>query len=250
MAGQNYVGPTPTNPTDVATRLALSGLAAAATPNQVSAATDVATAAALKAAKTYVDTQDAQFVAPSYYQNQDALNVPNTALGAASGVATLDTNTLIPLSQFPAIGAGYAVGPFGPTATFAATGVTTTPVKIADWDIGAQGVSFQPVVFASVMTTASNFGRPVIEIRMSDGSATYTFQTLVALGFGRSNYNDEQAVVVWPAPGNPGQTGTSHFSPTMNIWLSAWLYDPTGNGVSATAQSIVSGSVFLIRDTI
>lgn len=249
MSGQNNVGPLPTHSTDVATRAAMMALIGAASPNQISAASDVTTAAALKASKVYVDAQDAQFVTPSYYQAQDALNVATASKGVANGVATLDGSGLIPLSQFPAIGAGYVVGPFGPTATFAATGATTTPVKIADWNIGNQGITFQPLVFAAVMATASNFGRPVIEIRMSNGSAAYSFQTLVALGAGRSNYNDEQSVVAWPAPGNPGQTGVSNFPPTTNIWLSAWIYDPTGNGVSTTTQSMVSGSIFLIRDT-
>ena len=258
MTSRRYAGAAPVNPGDIVTRLTMQNLIGAATPNQISAASDVQTAAALKAAKTYVDTQDAQFVSPSYYQSQDALNIPNTARGVALGaaltgstfgVASLDSGSHIPIGQFPAIGSGFIVGPYGPTST-AAGSATTTPVKIADWNIGPQATSFQPFVFAAVMATPNSYGRPVVEIRISDGQKAYSFQTLVASGFGRSNYNDEQCIDVWPAPGNPGQTGGTSFAPTTNTWLSAWLYDPTGNGVSVASNSIVSGAVFLLRNTV
>src|ERR1700729_4050073 len=122
MAGLNYVGRTPSAATDVATRITQANLVAGATPGQTSAQTEINTDVAAKGAKTYIDTQAALFTSAAYYQAQDTLNIPNSALGtpyAVSGVETLlpnstfygaadlDSTGKIPAAQVSPVGAGY-----------------------------------------------------------------------------------------------------------------------------------------------
>jgi hypothetical protein len=249
MSGLNYVGATPAGSQDEVTKLAMAGLLAAATPSQGSAATDVNNAAALMASKTYIDTQAANYETPSYYQTQDALNIALTKIGVAGGVAALDATTKIPLVQLPSVGAGYIKGPFGPTAGFAVTGTTSTPQKIADWNIGVQSLTFMPWVMCSIMVQSlTPLARPVVEIRMSNGSAVYASQTFIARGLGRSLYTSAQSVAVVSAPTVTGATGPgTAYSPTYNIWLSAWLYDANNAGVEAAQNSVTSGAVYLVR---
>ena len=251
MTGHNYVGATPTSPEDLATKLRISQLVAAADPNQVSATTDVNTAAALKAAKAYVDTQAAAYATPSYMTTRDALNVPLTAKGQLNGVATLGADGKILPSQIPAVGAGWVLGPYGPTSGTSAI-TDSTPVRIADWDIGIQSITFEPWVFCTIVAGATNMGRPVIEVGISDGTTTdYGDQTIVARGYGRSFYNDGQVVNVMPLPISSPHSGddSTVFTPTYDIFLSAWLYDSQDQTVSVADGSILSGAVFLIRTT-
>jgi hypothetical protein len=122
-------------------------------------------------------------------------------------------------------------------------------MKIADWSIGPPGVSFQPLVFMTAIVSAVNGGRPVIEVRMSAGAATYTNQTLVARGVGRNNWNDGQAIAVLPMPAAVGHTGAagSGFAPTFNLWLSAWLYDANSESVTINTNNIANTGCFLVR---
>jgi len=70
------------------------------------------------------------------------------------GVASLDGSGKIPQAQVPQLGAGYFAGPFGPTATFAAS-ATNTPARSCDWNLGATGVPFYPEAYMSLLVRQS-----------------------------------------------------------------------------------------------
>lgn len=261
MSALSYVGKVPTDAQGVATKLRASQLVAAANPSQVSAQTEINTQVALKAAKAYVDGQASLYTTPTYFQAQDQLNIPQAAVGAVNkvngtptalpnsayyGAAALDSTGKIPLAQVSPVGAGYVLGPFGPTAGFNGS-TTTTPFKIADWNIGIQSVTFIPMVFCALLAQSA-MGKPIVEIRMSNGSAPYASQTLVARGEGRSCYQSPQVISACSVPGVNGATGPGTANPpTMNIWLSAWIYDALGQTVTVANNSIVSAPVFLMR---
>lgn len=246
------MGATPTNDNEVANRLVTNTLLASATPNRASvqAQVDALTSGATPtyASKSYVDTQDAAFQLVSYYQTQDALNVATTAKGAANGVASLDSSGKVPAAQIPTLGSGYVQGPYGPTATFTGT-TTATPLKIADWNIGVVSLAQRPLVFMQCFVTGL-VAHPVIEVRIANttSSPAYGSTTLVAQGLGRGLYNDYHAVAVVPCPDSTGQT-YSNLSTTYNIWLTAWLYDLSGNtgGVTISSGGVVSGAALILR---
>jgi hypothetical protein len=227
----------------------VSDLIAAATPSQTSATSNVNTAAGLKAGKSYVDTLTATFATRSYYHAQDALNIPLSNVGQLGGVAALDSTGKIPLAQVPAVGAGYILGPFGPTTGYTAS-TGSTPVKIADWAIGIQSLTFEPWVFCTILAGATNMGRPVVEVGISNGStSTYADQVIVARGVGRTFWNDGQVVNVMPVPASAGHSGADPtvYTTTYDIFLSAWLWDSQDQTVSVASNSILSGAVYLIR---
>ena len=262
MAGINYVGRTPSGATDIATRIAQANIVGAATPGQVSAQTEINTDVALKGAKTYIDTQASQFTTPSYYEAQDLLNLPNSAVGEVYevltvdtalpnstyyGAASLDSTTKIPIAQVSPVGAGYVKGAFGPTAGIEAS-TTTTPAKVADWDIGVQSVTCVLICFVDIMVT-STMGKPVLDIMVSNGEAAYLAQTLVARGLGRTCWQDEQVLSADSFPGTNGATGPVGLTlaANTNIWVSAWIYDALGQTVSTASDSVVNGAVYLMR---
>lgn len=240
MARLSYVGATPSDPNDVLNRLQGHTILVSGSVNRTGVDSAINDAVATRASKSYVDTQDATFQLPTYYQNQDALNIAVSSVGQPNGVAFLDGGTAtVPLAQMPPLGAGYVKGPYGPTHVQGAT-ATTTPLKIADFDIGAQGITFFPLVFATVLATSTNLGRPVIEARISDGQKTYANQALVARGMGRNLHADQQPVVV------TSFGGTGSFGPDVAIWLSLWLTDLTQTSV-VSSGGIISAVVFLLR---
>jgi hypothetical protein len=87
------VGATPTAPTDIGNRLQSRTLLSSGTVNRTAVTTQISDAIALRASKTYIDTQDALFQLPSYYQTRDALNIPIASVGQPNGVAYLDAGT-------------------------------------------------------------------------------------------------------------------------------------------------------------
>lgn len=252
MSGLHEVGRTPANPQDVATKLTVANLIAAASPNMTSMQTEVNSAAALKAGKAYVDTQASTFETASYYHAQDALNVPIASIGQLGGVASLDPVTgQIPLAQVPAVGAGYVLGPFGPTDGFTAT-TNNTPAKFADWNLGVLGLTFEPLVYCTILCGASNMGRPVVEVGISNGSTTtYAAQTIIARGVGRSYWNDGQVVNVRPIPANDnlGHSGADPtvYTPLYNVFMTAWLWDANNETVSVASGSMLSGAAYFWR---
>jgi hypothetical protein len=132
---------------------------------------------------------------------------------------------------------------------------TTTPVKFADWNIGPVRLSFQPVVFMSLLASAVNGGRPVVEVVISSGGApsspTANGVTLVARGVGRNCWNDPtgSVVTVLPIPAGTGHTGLAGtgYPNGYNAWLSAWIYDANGQGASVASSNIQSAAVYFIR---
>jgi LysM repeat protein len=174
----------------------------------------------------------------------ELINIPTI-----TGIAPLNQGGVIPATFIPSLGTGYCLGPFGPTATFNPTGVGAGPVKIADWAIGIQLMPFQPVVFMSLLAGAVTGGRPVVEVRISAGQKSYSNQTLVARGTGRSSWNDLNAITVLPTPAAPGHSGVAGtgFAANYNIWMTAWLYDVNNQGVSVNSQNIATAGAYLIR---
>lgn len=246
------MGKTPVNPSDVERRIdTLAQLNSGMSRSYVDGR-----AAALstpKATKTYTDTQDALYQLISYYQTQDALNVPTSSVGQPSGVASLNGSTKIPTAQIPILGTGVLKGPYGVTS-FASGTVTTgsTPALVCTWTIGATAVNFQPLVFMSLSVgSATRLGQPIIEVRMGDNTqTTYASQTLVAKGYGRANYADYSTVTVLPASNaaNAMQDGVQHNGdPNMNLRLTAWLYEPGTHTVSTSSSLVACASAFLFR---
>lgn len=247
MSSLRYVGPAALNPDEIVTRKKLTDDLNAATPNRTSVSSEIVTQASAYGTKSYVDTQDNQFPLANYYQNQDALNVPLGAKGAANGVATLDANGQIPLAQLPTLGSSYIYGPFGPTALFSGS-TKSTPLKIADFNIGVQSIQFQPLAFAIIMAQSINNGRPVVEFRISNGAAPYASQALIGQAMGRNFYDDLQPITMLPSPQTTGQSGTAAGFPTSyNTWISVWLYDAAGQTVTLGTGGVVTIGVFLMR---
>lgn len=250
MSGLGYVGANPVNPGDITNRLAVTTLTSAFTPNEGTVATQAAALAATYAAKTYVDSTHSAYVAPAYYQAQDLLNLPTSSVGIALGAASTDATTKVPLAQMPNVGAAYIQGAWGPTAVAAGT-TDATPLKIADWNIGAAGISCRPGVFLLAFVSTL-LGQPIIEIRISNSTTaptSYGATTLVAAGVGRYGYNDFHVVAAMNTPDTTGES-PSLLSPTYNVWLSAWLYDLTGNSVTLNTGGIASAAAYLVRGSL
>lgn len=179
--------------------------------------------------------------------------VANSQVGQPNGVAGLDENRKIPMAQLPSMGGGYLIGPFGCNSLVqqaSAGSLSSGPKKFAEWAIQSSGgVNFQPLVFMQVnATTSLNFGRTIIEVRMSNGpSTTYSYANpLVAMGAGRSFYTGIQTVSVFPCGSANGLANTS-YSPSYNIYLTAWVYD-SGSGTSTiNGTDVVVATAFLMR---
>ena len=248
MTRLSYVGPSPQLDPDVGNRLQATTILDNAPINRTTAASQVHDEAVNnRASKTYVDNQDNTFALISYYQTRDALNLPNSAKGAANGVATLTASSKVPTTQMPGLGAGYLRGPFGPTTLFTAS-TGTTPAKIADFNIGVQSLPFRPLIYASVFVTVTNNTCPIVEAKISDGSQSYANQTLYASGSGRTFFNDVQAVAVVPGNTTLGQVGGGNHPSTWNIWVTLWLYAADASGtVSVDSSGVVSGVTYLMR---
>lgn len=251
MAGLKYVGAdysSDNNVNDLMTKGDIDSAYANAPVSQTAVQSAINTAAGGIASTVSVNNALAAYIQANYLAAQETNLILSSQIGVAGGVAPLNSSGVIPGVFVPSLGAGYCLGPYGTTATFSgATGAL--PIKIADWNIGAPGITFQPAVFMSILAGASNGGRPVIEVRMSAGSNTYANQTLIARGVGRNNWNDLQTVNVKPVPAATGHTGVagSGYSPTYNLWLSAWLYDANNQSVTIENNAIATAGAFLIR---
>lgn len=246
MSSLRYVGKTSETDKDVVSRLRATSLLSSGTPSRTSATNDVTAAVIPYATKTYIDTQDATFALPSYYQERDSYNVQKSAKGQPNGVASLDAEGKIPVDQIPALGAGYIYGPFGPTST-AVGSTSNTPLKIAEWQIGVQPFTFQPLVFGCVVAQ-SLLGRSVIEVRMSNGSGPYASQTRIGIGMGRSLYVDPQPIPIVSAPAAVNQVGSSADWPaSTDIVATMWLWDKDSQTSTVTANAVYSAAIFLMR---
>jgi hypothetical protein len=251
MTGLSYVGKAPTNGNEITNRLATNAILTSGSPSQGSVQTqlDALTTGAnpTYAPKTYVDTQDSLYQLPSYYQGQDLLNVPTSSVGQPNGVAALTSAGKVPIAQMPVLGAGYILGPYGPTATF--SGVTdATPLKIADWNIGLRSLAFQPLVFMNVFALGY-MAHPKIEVFITNSTTAVNYAsagTLVALGEGNGLYNDYESILVMPVPSTVSQTPTN-LPTTYNIWISAWIKDLNDQSVTISSGGVATGSAFILR---
>lgn len=256
MAGLAYVGATPNlnTGTDLVNRLALNNTLATGV-SRAWVISEIANLSAPYATMVYSDNQMALYAQPSYATTQEntlilksQLGVPTTTSPAVTGVATLDTGGKVPLAQMPNLGVGYVLGPYGTTATAGGGSTASTPVKIADFNIGTQSLNFHPWAFASVFIQATNNGRPCVELRISNGTpASYAASTLIAQGVARNAYNDYSSISVMPCPDTTGESPTQLYSPTYATWVSMWVYDLNGQTLNYTSNAVASASVFLIR---
>ena len=205
-----------------------------------------------RATKTYVDNQDSLYATADYYPAQDALLIPTASLGAIGGTATLNGSGIVPTGQLPSGGGvGIIKGPYGMTKQYDAT-TTSTPVKIGEWvypvmngtNFGAVGCTSQLLVFANT-NAVSLLGRPVVEVRAGTATqTTYAAQKRVAIGYGRSMFNDYQSITLLPS-----WTGSSNpaWSAGTVITVMMWMYDDTGGTVSTVSGATASAVLYLAR---
>lgn len=240
MARLPYNGVAPATNSDVLNRGQARDVLNSGPINRTTVQGQINDYALTRAVKSYVDTQDALYVLPSYVATRDALNLPVASVGEPDGVAFLDAGTgTVPLSQMPAMGGGYLLGAYGPTEVF---GITAggSPTRLANFNIGATGQEFYPMVFGHVLAKSANLGRTVIEARISSGSDTYANSTLIAHGLGRTPYAEIQPVSLVP---------TQHLdpvSPSYNTWISLWAYDLSQSTV-VSSDSAVAVGVYLLK---
>lgn len=248
MAGLIHAGPDDTHPRSIETRLSAEqtlteGVSRAYVIGRVTERM------AARASKTYVDTADATYAPAAYFAQRDALLVPLTARGVPSGLATLDAGVKVPVSQMPVLGAGMLRGPWGADQSFGGT-TNDTPIKIAQWDLGATGVTGQPLVFLSTSVQSTD-GVPVVEIRMGNSAQTsYASQKLIGLGVGRSYYSDYQTITVLPCAATPneGQDGVQDtWHPATDLIVNAWLYDSDGGQSTTQVGSIATAALYMAR---
>jgi hypothetical protein len=182
--------------------------------------------------------------------------VSTASIGAKSGVAGLDSNKKVPVAQLPSMGSGYLLGPYGPNSVSPGSATTigsaNGPHKLAEWAIQNNGGSnFQPMVYM-IVNAETDFllGRPVIEVRITNGPPTSYSSThsLVAIGTGRNYYTGNQSIAVLPTASIPGQFGNSSYSANYNTYLTAWLYDAgTGTSKVLSAGAVSVATAFLMR---
>lgn len=245
MPRVNYVAPDPVDPEDLANRLQAQTKLSTGSVNRTDVASQVHdTVVNNYATKVYVDGQDELYALDSYYGDRDALNTPVSTRGVANGAASLDGSGKIPSAQIPTLGAGYVKGPFGPTSTFAVSGVESTPQKVAEFAVGVQSVSFRPWCFVIGRVNCDVNARPVMEARISDGPAAYDSQELVGRGMGRYLF-DESVVAVVPA--GPNSTSGGTYSGSIDIVVTVWLYNTSSGTVRLDGNAISSCSLFLVR---
>lgn len=254
MGTLNYigVGSTPLNDIDVIAKADVENTLTNTGVTRTYVAGRVATLASGKATKLYVDTQDNLYATPTYYQNQDLLNLPTAQKGAALGVAPLVSGT-IPSINIPILGAGMLKGPYGFATPYAGNASFATPLKIADWTPGQYGVNCQLICFMTVLATCDANAHPVVDVRYStSGDTTFAGQIPFARGYGRTYFNDTHTIVVEPitATAGAGQDGIQQTIPaSATLTISAWLYDGVNNGglISTQVGYIVSSALYLAR---
>ena len=250
MASLNFVGPRPDDDEGVLNRLYLDSFIDEGNSRSY-ANGRIAAQIALRASKSYVDSQDSTFAEVAYMTTRDALNVPKSSKGVAGGVATLDADGKIPASQVPSIGTAIYRGPYGATNVNSGTTSGQTPLKIADYNIGVTGWKFQPLPYLLVQVEVSGDALPIVEARIgTQTDTTYASQQLVARGRGRARTNTVQAVTVLSG-GVPGlmSDGVPDFYDTnLNALLSVWVYNAAETGsIEVSGNALFAGAVFIAR---
>lgn len=239
MARLSYVGAAPSTNNDIVNRAQAREVLNSGAINRTTVQSQITDYALTRAVKSYVDTQDATYVLPSYVATRDALNLPVSKVGQPDGVAFLDAGTgKVPLSQMPAMGGGYLLAAYGPTEVF---GVTAggSPVRLANYNIGATGQEFYPMMFGTVLAKSADLGRTVIEARISAGSDTYLNSDLLARGMGRTPYAEIQPIALVPTQKH------TPISPSYNTWISLWAYDLSQSTVVSSDGAVAVGAYLL-----
>jgi hypothetical protein len=223
--------------------------------NQTVVESQIITKASLYATKNSLDTTLTNYATRSYMLSENSRGILSSQIGVQGGIAGTDSSNKVPLSQLPSMGNGFVLGPFGVTAVYAgdAGAVSSGPFKFAEWAIGTNPITFKPIAFmvANVYTN-SDFGRPVIEIRITNGPATAysSLDPLVAMGTGRKFYTGLQPVAVMPCNSNlSGGSPATNFTSSYNTYLTAWIYDAWQGRSAAQTSSIVSAGAYLLRVT-
>lgn len=261
MGSLYYVGKTPSTTRDLTTKDDSSAAFATGTTRSY-VTSRIATQIASKVTKVQVDTWDAAYAPVTYYQQQDALLVPNAAKGAVGGVATLSTSTALAKDgstgylavQVPVLGAGIARGPYGMTKQYSRTNVGSTPQIIGEWlypNSGSTSFGSMPLtgtLLPFLTTAAQNTGgRTVLEVRAGT-SNVYSEQSLIGMGYGRTFFDGYQMITVIPAGANNlGQSGTfAKFDATVNLNVTLWMYN-TGGTSTTTAGLTYSSALYVAR---
>ncbi|WP_131813760.1 hypothetical protein [Mycolicibacter kumamotonensis] len=252
MPSLKYVGPEPSRDSGIATKLATENYLQAQS-RQTYTTDQIAAQGSDYATKGHADELTSDWASQSYYQTQDALNILKTELGHTGGIASLDGDGKLPAAQIPALGFGTFRGRWGVSATYAGS-TGTTPMKIAQFDLGVTGWSFQPWVFLVAQLQVSLEATPAVEVRIGDitNDTTYDSQTLVASGIGRYAYNDLQAVVVRAAApiGSMANGVQTSYSPNLNARLTVWAFNKNESnpaGQISASQNSVSGAAYIMR---
>lgn len=246
MPRLNYVGPDPADGTDVLNRLQGNNLINAAPISRTASTEAIEAEATLRASKDFIDLADSDYATVEYYEGRDALNVPTASVGAPNGVAGL-VGGKVPLVQLPVLGSGYLKGPFGPTAVYIVSNVTNTPVKLATFAIGNQSVAFHALAYATAAIDTTPGGAPVLEMRASNGAASYGSQILVAQGVGSPMHNGRQVVAVSPSADALGASNPAPWGVNTNIVVDLYVYSTTTTPVVVGSASLLSAVVYLMR---
>jgi hypothetical protein len=247
MSGLNYIGPSPSAADDVMTQRAVTELLDTGTTRGY--ALDRITAlSAPYATLDYVNLADNNYVTPSAVDSGDALNVPLTAKGVPNGVGTLDGAGLVPLTQSPNLGVGFAKGPYGIASQITTDTTTASVVQIAQIDVGVAAITFKTWAFATAYVQQQDkAARASLELRIGDTTQTsYAAQTLIATGSGRSGFTDFQSVTAQVAGSAPGLSATAGRSPSTHWLITLWLVS-AGGATLIKANNILTCSAYLIR---
>ena len=213
--------------------------------------------------KVQVDEWDSAYAPVTYYQQRDVLLTPNSAKGAVGGVATLTSSLVSTLAggtgyvavQVPVLGAGIMRGPYGMTKQYTKTNVGATPQIIGEWlyptttspSFGPMPLTGQLMPFCT--TSAQNTGgRTVLEVRAGTTN-TYSEQTLIGTGYGRTWFDGYQMITVLPAgPSSMGQTGTfAKFDATVPLNVTLWMFNDGGGTSNTTAGLTYTSALYVAR---
>lgn len=262
MSGLYYIGKTPAVDGDPSTQAdARATFSTGVTRRYVADQIDAGVAD--KVTKVQVDAWDSDYAPVTYYKQRDTLLVPKTAKGAVGGVATLSSTTQTTLAggsgyvatQVPVLGAGILRGPYGATKQHTRANVGATPQIIAEWlyptsnatSFGAMPLTGTLWPFCTVAAQNTG-GRSVIEVRAGTTN-TYSDQTLIGIGYGRTWFDGYQLITVMPAgPINTGQGVTPpRFEATTTLNVTMWLLNDSGGTSNITAGLVYSSALYVAR---
>ena len=147
----------------------------------------------------YVRDQDALLARKDYVDTQDAKYQLRSSLGAANGIASLDSTGKIPAAQLAAL-ADFAPGHTVVSASISGMVSTTGARTLASFTIPDPGYAYTPWIFGHVLAKSDgNWSMPRIDV-LNASSAR------VAMGFGTEAQN-WNAIKVLPCPPHDSAMG-------------------------------------------